>query len=688
MAVGLLAASVAAAADGSPRRRIERLLIKETPGHCEIAGERRPAMACAIPELVALHKGRRVPSSGEIEAPIRQGEIRRGAYVLYSELYTYGALPEGRLQRLFLKAVPHMPRSGARAEAVPILPDVMTDPALRPIAQAPVVVSGEMPASLTLRVPTSEAGRRALYVVRAWPLGPREVRLPVIETGAGRELLIGFGVQDGAAQDAAPAVTFEVVADGVESGTSRTLWRKTLDPGRLPGDRGWQEATLDLEPHWGEKLSLRLVASGGPGPYAAGLATWAQPRLRVTDEGPVRPNVLILSLDTLRADHVGSYGWKRATTPNLDRLAERGVLFEHAIAPFSSTTASHMTMLTSTDPCAHRVTLPSERLSPSIVTLAESLGAVGYDTVAITEDALIKGQAGFERGFDSYRDQRPAVEPLGVFTQGMAFAEEWLARRDEATPFFLFLHTYQVHAPYKVPPRFAHLYPVAGTAPEAKRQEAEYDRGLTYADELVGELLRGLGDVGVLDDTLLIVTSDHGEEFGERGGLGHARGVHVEQVHVPFIVVHPTLATGGRRVSTLVGLVDLAPTVLAVVGASRPDTFQGRSLVPLLRGDTLPPRPLHAEQLWGARQTLRRGARYRWIVTDAGTAVYDGRDDPFESRDLATERPELAKRGAAAVAEYRKACATFQRRMQPATGKSNVIDPAREQALRALGYLD
>src|SRR5262249_26545918 len=212
-----------------------------------------------------------------------------------------------------------------------------------------------------------------------------------------------------------------------------------------------------------------------------------------------------------------------------------GVLFEQTVSHFPSTTGSHMSMLTSVEPCAHGVLAPGSVLGEQVATLAEALAARGYATVAITEDALIRGDIGFNRGFDSYRDMVGTQnEPLGQFAEGLARARAWLERHG-SEPFFMFLHTYQVHRPYKVPDRYRGVFPVGAEADEAHRQEADYDAGLRYADEQLGGFLRFLERSGLLARTLVVVTSDHGTEFGDHGGIGHARGVYEEQLRVPLV---------------------------------------------------------------------------------------------------------------------------------------------------------
>ena len=649
--------------------------------HCTLAGERRPAAPCSLPELLASANDVPVPEPGELRVELARA--RSGPVLLFAEAYTFEEPPvDPGTRGAWENLGPLLPTTGGHRG----LAHLIGQPPLREAPQAPVTLPS-VPATATLHFAPEDRGRRAAYAVWAWPIEPSRIDLGQVRSHRGVRLALGFGIQEAAWDAGGPPVDFVLVAKPRGRGPKRILWQRRLDPARVEADRGWQETEVDLSPQAGAELRLLLAARTAERGRAS-LPVWARPALiDDTSAGAARPGIILLSLDTLRADHVSAYGYARRTTPALDRLAASGVLFEQAVAPFPSTTASHMTMLTSLLPCAHGVLGPGSLLGQGIPTLAERLAAQGYATAAITEDGLIKGDIGFERGFDTYRDLvGTGSEPLGLFDRGIALARAWLERHGRL-PFFLFLHTYQVHIPYKVPDHYKGLFPVEPTASEARRQEADYDAGLRHADDLVAGFVAFLEQSGVLAHTFLVVTSDHGTEFDDHGGIGHAHGVYEEQVRVPLIVVHPTLPRG-RRVHPQVGLVDLAPTLLALAGAPAVPTFTGTSLVPLLRDGTVPPRDLFAEQLWWEpRHTLLRTARYAWIDKPGGLELYDLVNDPREQRNLGRERADLAAEGGRRIAEFRTACQRLQLALRSNGPTPTPLDPERVRALRALGYV-
>jgi len=650
-----------------------------------IAGESRPAASCARIQHLVSHKGRRIPSAGTLEIHLPDLPASGAPRLLDVEAYTYGVPPRDKLLRRAMRTLSPLLSMAREDHALRRL--LKRDPAFRPAAQPRGVLVTQLPRTLTLRFDPVERGRRAAFSVWAWTLPDPQVVLDAVRPRSGERLAIGFGVRD-RGWEGGPPVTFQMTATPAQGGPDTVMWRGTLDPARVESDRGWQEAEIDLPP-LGGPLRLTLAARGPV--EAAGLAAWARPALigPAPEAATAPPSILLLSIDTLRGDHVGAYGWRRATTPVIDRVAASGVLFEQAVAHFPSTTASHMTMFTSVAPCAHGVLGPnSTPLGDTIPTLTELLAARGYATVGITEDGLIIGDLGFNRGFDSYRDLEPTDEPLGVFTQGIALARAWLERHG-ARPFFMFLHTYQVHPPFKVPPHLRDLFPVDAGADEAHRLEADYDAGLRHADELFGGLLEYLESSGLLARTVLVVTSDHGTEFGEHGGIGHGRGVYEEQLRVPLVFHHPALAAG-RRVRAQVGLVDLAPTLLDLAGAPPSVTFGGRTLAAMLRGadlgDGAAP-AIFADQLWNARETLLRDGRFAWIQKQRGLELYDLETDPGEHHDLAAAAPERAAEGARRIGEFRDACPRLSMALHAGRGYPQALDPERLRALRALGYV-
>ena len=347
---------------------------------------------------------------------------------------------------------------------------------------------------------------------------------------------------------------------------------------------------------WGPVACLAAAAiAAGCSPHDSALSGGFDPE-------PTRGYVLI-SLDTLRADHLGAYGYDRDTSPFFDSLAAGGVLFERAVVQYPSTLTSHMTIFTGLYPQEHEVLPPSTVLSREIETLPEIFQRYGFRTAGHTEGGFMAGGYGFARGFDEFTDTAYGSDTdiERTFQRGLDFLSS--LRADE--PFFLFLHTYAVHDPYEPPERFRSLFwsevvPEAGdssgeflrlvnrgeeqVSPETLRYyEAQYDATIRYVDEVLQHFVEELQTLEVLEETTLIITSDHGEEFGEHGKVAHTQ-VYPECLMVPLLVVHPQHGDG-MRITELVETVDLAPTLLELAGIEAPAELSGRSLVDSIRGE-------------------------------------------------------------------------------------------------------
>ncbi len=319
------------------------------------------------------------------------------------------------------------------------------------------------------------------------------------------------------------------------------------------------------------------------------------------DPQPTRGYILI-SIDTLRADHLGAYGYERDTSPFLDSLAARGTLFERAVVQYPSTLTSHMSIFTGLYPQEHEVLPPSTVLSAEIETLPEIFQRQGFRTAGHTEGGFMAAGYGFGRGFDEFTDTAYSsdTDVERTFRRGLDF----LRSLEMDDSFFLFLHTYAVHDPYEPPERFRSLFwpgdapAAADSSGELLRQinqgsqsvsaetlryyEAQYDATIRYVDEVLQEFVTELENLGLLGETTLVITSDHGEEFGEHGKVAHTQ-VYPECLVVPLLFVHPRQSEG-LRVPDLVETVDLAPTLLELAGIEASDSFSGRSLVGDLRG--------------------------------------------------------------------------------------------------------
>jgi arylsulfatase A-like enzyme len=326
--------------------------------------------------------------------------------------------------------------------------------------------------------------------------------------------------------------------------------------------------------------------------------------------GPTLPptrGVLLISIDTLRADRLGCYGNPRDTSPFLDSLAARGVLFERLIAQYPSTLTSHMSIFTGLYPQEHAVFPPDGELAAAIPTLPELLRRGGYRTGGFTEAGLMRGSHGFARGFDRFDDR--SEDRFDDLERTLARGLDFLRALPRDERFFLFLHTYAVHTPYDPPPPYDSMYwsapPPPAPAPTGRSflrinshklavepealeyYKALYDGSIRYVDDRLRQFFGELESLGLADDLTVIVTSDHGEEFFEHGQLAHSQ-IYPETMHVPLVVVHPALR-GPRRVPDLVETVDLAPTLLELAGVAPPEV-SGRTLLPLLAGSSGSPR--------------------------------------------------------------------------------------------------
>jgi arylsulfatase A-like enzyme len=381
---------------------------------------------------------------------------------------------------------------------------------------------------------------------------------------------------------------------------------------------------------------------------------------------PTRGYILI-SLDTLGARYLGAYGSERGASPFLDSLASRGVLFENAIVQYPSTLVSHVSIFTGLYPRQHGVYPPSSRLSPTIATLPARLRDYGFYTGAFTEGGYVTKEFGFDRGFDEFS----AVQPVGKRQVEKTFASgiEFLKRRDPQERFFLFLHTYAVHDPYQPPGSYDGMY-WKGDPPEvpfsfgpflrgvnlgrfpmsaegAAYFRAQYEAELRYLDDTLGRFFAELEALGLGDETTIVLTSDHGEEFLDHGRLAHQQ-VYPESLWVPLIVLHPA-GSAGLRVPDLVESVDLAPTFYDLAGVPPPEPIAGHSLRPLLEGRKGPSRATaHAEvrDQWSQETLLvAEGETLRQVVTSRVMPDPDA-DGAWFARhaELDTDRSRLALR--------------------------------------------
>ncbi len=578
------------------------------------------------------------------------------------------------------------------------------------------VAPGATVPAFQVAVPPALVGESALItlVARELPretvvaenVGPWPVRI-------GDRLEFGFGVESAAWDDDFPPARFRVVgvADGLEP---LVLFDRRIDPARDSRDQRWHDASIGLDALAGKNVLFRFEAESLAGSQDVtvprSLPVFANPLLRIARTGDrKRPNIILISLDTLRAASVSAYGYRHPTTPGLDeRVARAGAVVRHAVVPAPFTPPSHMTMLTGLHPCAHGVQNRDGILAPEDLLLAEILRADGYDTAAFTENAYVVAGAGFARGFDTYVEKREdaAASPgFGVETFGAA--AQWLEGRAHE-PFFLFVHTYQVHKPYTPPRGYRHLFGSFPDDDERKQRwkddQQAYDQEIRYADDLLGQFLDVLDARGLADDTIVVVTSDHGEEFGHHRWGGHGFGLYEDAILVPMIFRAPGLIEPGTVVDPQVGLVDLVPTLADLAGVSLPADVQGQSFAPLLRGEgagAFAERPLVSRAV-GFHIVSVRTSELKFIRTgeapDFQGELFLLDSDPGELRpvDKADYEKGLAIVREALVQDERE-CKAY-RDAHPVTGGKDSLFEHRpdwlinrneiQKKLRSLGYAE
>jgi arylsulfatase A-like enzyme len=402
---------------------------------------------------------------------------------------------------------------------------------------------------------------------------------------------------------------------------------------RLQNARGWAERRIDLAAWSGRDVELELRAAGPAGATVA----FGQPSL-LTRALPRRPNVLVYLVDCLRADHVGAHGYGRKTTPSIDAIAKDGVVFEQLSACAGWTKAAVGCLFTSQNPAEHGARGLDGVLDAARPTLAESFQRAGYTTAAFVANPIVDNAFGFDRGFDRFVQFSreyvgKAVNSVNTDAADLTKALGPFLEENKDRRFFAYVHSLDLHFPYapKAP------YDSAFVAPNPSALDL-YDGELLGNDHEIGALVGELKRLGLYDDTLLVITADHGEEFGEHGFDRHGHSVFETLLHVPFVVKAPAGRGAGRRVAGDVSQLDIAPTLLSLAGLPAEAAFAGRDLAPSLDGVAPTAAPIFAEQI-GARDTvyaLRSGGRkyIRRLLPAPESLFFDLRRDPGESRNL------------------------------------------------------
>jgi arylsulfatase A-like enzyme len=643
-------------------RLIDELSVPPRPGgrlSCEVADELRPALGC--PEIMPI------------------AAVKVDATAVDPFPYDAAVPAPFRNQGAVIEAVSRAVVGDKWQEAKPVFapPGTAT---VRLGLPHPVRWRGGPPKAEPLDIR-----------INGFALPPASRRFLTRPVEVPNDAVLGLGVGITASAIEAGAVGAEFVVEAVSDGKRQELLRTTVRPDELR--EGWVDHRVDLDDLAGKTVAFQFSTAPLADTPGFTLPVWGAPEILVQRERDPRRNLVLVSLDTVRADHVLTEAFGEALTPSLDALAGEGVTFEQVVAPYNSTTASHMTLFTGVYPALHRVNYPAFTLPQSIPTLAEILSRSGYQTAAVTENAMITAGAGFARGFDSYRENRSVLDAAGDVDATFGEGGRWLEQHKDER-FFLFLHTYEAHAPYK--PKgdtLEHLSPV--TAEEQAhnrfaRNRRQYAAEIRYTDEVFGKLIDDLERQDLLDHTIIVVTSDHGEEFGEHGSLGHSKTLYDEVLRVPLVIWAPGLVSEGRRIPEQISLVDVTPTLLDLLGVTAPPGLHGVSLRGLVSGEDQSLDEVRFaeglnEETPRRRLIVARTKDYKWIqLADdpEPREVYDLRNDPGEKSP--SKDPALIARGRELIARYR----ALEGAPKPAPSPDRPLDPATQRKLEALGYVD
>ena len=448
-----------------------------------------------------------------------------------------------------------------------------------------------------------------------------------------------------------------------------------------------------------------------------------------------RPNVLLVVLDTTRRDRLGLYGYDRETTPALDALAADGIIYERAISAGSWTLPSHASIFTGLYPRDHGTTVEHWRLLPEFDTLAEQLRRDGFETVGVCSNPWVSANTGLQQGFDRFeevwRDRKEDNRDL----HGAALVTErllgWLDQRTAAErPFFAFVNYLEPHSPYQPPepyrsrflpedadravvadvmdwetPReFGYILGLPGyeiSAEASRILSALYDAEVAYQDLRFGQLIEGLRERGVLDDTIIVVVADHGEQLGEHGMLDHKMSLYAENVHVPLIVRYPKALPRGVRIEAQVQSNDIYATILDLVESDQPRA-EGLQSLPFADGegvgrpyafvDMAPPTAFMTMMIkeWPNSDIVRfdrtirsvRGPRFELFWgSDGERRLYDLESDPSESTDVKAEHAAIQRSLESLLDKFYEGSLSSDR--NPVE-----LDEEHREALKSLGYVN
>lgn len=579
--------------------------------------------------------------------------------------------------------------------------------------------SGENPWGIKRKLRTGGVERSVIFA----PPGS-DYRFPVENTMGG---IVEFGIglvgkedQNNTDNGALRSQGINFIVKLVNKDTTRTIFQEFIT---LPL-KGGQEFVFSRHSRELPPLSSGTFLSFETKGAYGSQSFWFNPVLR--PERSEGYNVILISIDTLRSDHLGCYGYKKDTSPNIDMLASESALFRNVYSASPWTLPSHVSMLTGLYGAHHQVYHDSDRMDPREITLAEKMRENFYKTTAFTGGGFVSAVYGFSKGFDSYYEGEGGVFHQDSAAKVFSVVSQWIDRSLDQD-FFLFIHTYQPHSPYACPPPYKFMFldddaqwghidlihHLGGNEylykelPEEEKRNimALYDAEIRYTDALlIGPLVDKLKELGLYDRTMLILTSDHGEEFFEHSGWGHGYSVYDEALKVPLIIKFPDSNFQGKTYGHIVSLVDIMPTVLDWLDMDISDAnVDGKSLMPILLEREKGDRKFVADvagnvlNYHNLEKISTNQEKIKLILNKDSSGrhleffrvrppevpvveMYDLRSDSMEKNNIAEKYPDLTRQLMAWLNDFYSTAVKKD-------VKKLVMDEKLKEQLRALGYI-
>lgn len=442
------------------------------------------------------------------------------------------------------------------------------------------------------------------------------------------------------------------------------------------------------------------------------------------------PNILLITIDTLRADHLSCYGYQGIHTKGIDSLAGQGVLFENALSPTSWTLPTFATLLTGVHQEVHGLNRHDVRLDPAFETVAETMKKAGYYTAAVVTNEFLNHPYNLDQGFDNYlfSGDAAAYHPLsGLLVYDFLFARTnerhnaenittraiSLLKRVEKRPFFLWVHYIDPHTPYgawyidrfpdydrnykgKIGKEINELDGIEFSEDDKKHVLALYDAEIMYTDHNIERLLKAIDRLNLTGNTAVILTSDHGEEFWEHGDVLHGRTLYRESIHVPLVIRYPGKIPEQKRVDALATLIDLPTTILNIAGITPPSIYQGKDLFRYFSEDAVTKVFVSLDKLTPDKKRYASLGMYdphwtflKWKEPAKGEELFDMKNDPFQKMNVIINQENPAQDLRTALFDQLKESDDLKEGIKFVEKDSKIeLTPSMREALRGLGYIN